>query len=414
MSVSKRLAISAFALSAAFAAQSASALTYSGYFRSGAGQSTKGGPQVCFELPGVNHKYRLGNECEDYTEFAFSQDVYKGDDGSVFGIYTMVNWSDTGPFDGNGNNGSSVGLPQMYVNATGVGSGAFAHAEFWAGRRYYQRHDIHINDFFYWNDSGTGGGVQNVDLGFGKFSYAFLNTENDTGTTTTGANNQALNVHDFRIGDIKSNPGGNLTLGVAYVHSRANPTGPTNVPDSGYELNLMHVQSGILGGTNTFVLQYGKDAGQYVDLALANTGSTTGDRSWRVIDSLLLQPTANFSAMLEATYENQNGTTAASGKWTSFGARPIYAFTDHFRVATELGYDQYKPNGGGATRHLWKVTLAPEISVGKAFFSRPVLRAFVTYAKWNQAAADAGPVANGVFGSDNSGMTYGLQAEAWW
>jgi len=104
----------------------------------------------------------------------------------------------------------------------------------------------------------------------------------------------------------------------------------------------------------------------------------------------------------------------------SLGARPIYAFTDHFRVATEIGYDRFKPHSGD-TRHLWKITVAPEISVGKAFFSRPVLRAFVTYASWNSAAANAAGTYSsgnnngiGMYGTDHSGITYGLQAEAWW
>ena len=32
-------------------------------------------------------------------------------------------------------------------------------ATVWAGKRFYQRHDIHISDFYYWNMSGPGAQV---------------------------------------------------------------------------------------------------------------------------------------------------------------------------------------------------------------------------------------------------------------
>ena len=36
--------------------------------------------------------------------------------------------------------------------------------KFWAGNRYYRRHDIHLNDFFFSNMSGTGGGFEDLKL----------------------------------------------------------------------------------------------------------------------------------------------------------------------------------------------------------------------------------------------------------
>ena len=40
----------------------ANALDFTGYMRSGAGSSTDGGTQSCFQLPGAQSKYGLGNE----------------------------------------------------------------------------------------------------------------------------------------------------------------------------------------------------------------------------------------------------------------------------------------------------------------------------------------------------------------
>lgn len=69
---------------------SAQALEFSGYMRSGVGNSLNGGKQSCFQLPGAESKYRLGNECEQYAELELRQDVYSFDDGSVLSVDGMA------------------------------------------------------------------------------------------------------------------------------------------------------------------------------------------------------------------------------------------------------------------------------------------------------------------------------------
>lgn len=67
----------------------------------------------------------------------------------------------------------------------------------------------------------------------------------------------------------------------------------------------------------------------------------------------------------------------------------------------------------GTEGHLWKVTFVPlEISRGEKFFSRPQLRAFVTYAGWSNDFK--GYLAGVPYQDDTRGLTYGVQAEAWW
>ena len=65
MKTTIKLGLIASCLTAPFAAQ---ALEFAGYLRSGAGTSTGSGKQQCFQLPGAQSKYRLGNECEQYAE----------------------------------------------------------------------------------------------------------------------------------------------------------------------------------------------------------------------------------------------------------------------------------------------------------------------------------------------------------
>ena len=66
----------------------------------------------------------------------------------------------------------------------------------------------------------------------------------------------------------------------------------------------------------------------------------------------------------------------------------------------------------GADGHLWKITLAPQISRGGKFFSRPVMRPFITYAKWSDDFK--GRVGGNAYENATDGLSYGLQIEAWW
>jgi maltoporin len=53
-----------------------------------------------------------------------------------------------------------------------------------AGRRYYKRNDIHISDFYYWNQSATGAGIEDVLIGL-KYSYALSRKDNLYQKTTS-------------------------------------------------------------------------------------------------------------------------------------------------------------------------------------------------------------------------------------
>jgi maltoporin len=69
---------------------SSHALEFGGYLRSGVGTSVNSGSQSCFQLPGAQTKYRLGNECEQYGELELRQDLYTLDDGSVLSVDGMA------------------------------------------------------------------------------------------------------------------------------------------------------------------------------------------------------------------------------------------------------------------------------------------------------------------------------------
>ncbi|MFP3548901.1 carbohydrate porin, partial [Rhizobium sp. SIMBA_035] len=68
----------------------------------------------------------------------------------------------------------------------------------------------HISDFYYWNQSATGGGVEDVRIGDLKYSYAFSRKDNLY-------QKQAVSRHDFNVAGFQTNPGGELELGLSYL-----------------------------------------------------------------------------------------------------------------------------------------------------------------------------------------------------
>jgi maltoporin len=55
-------------------------------------------------------------------------------------------------------------LREAYAVARRVWA-AQPNATFWAGACFYDRHDVHITDFYYRDQSGFGGGLEDVALG---------------------------------------------------------------------------------------------------------------------------------------------------------------------------------------------------------------------------------------------------------
>lgn len=102
----------------------------------------------------------------------------------------------------------------------------------------------------------------------------------------------------------------------------------------------------------------------------------------------------------------------APAQWYSVGARPEFFLANHVSLAVEPGFDRVTASDG--TYHGWlrKFTIAPQIGAGREFFSRPVLRVFVTYANWSDGLR--GFVGGVPYANRTSGLTYGVQTETWW
>ncbi|WP_263146136.1 carbohydrate porin [Pseudomonas sp. RIT-PI-AD] len=376
---------------------------FEGYGRAGIGGADVGGRQGCFQLPGAPAKYRLGNECEDYWELQLADDLYPGADGTRLRLEGMASLSHlyghSLSFDGDD---GRARLPQLWaaLQAPALNGGSV-----WAGRRYYKRHDVNLNDFYYWNPSGSGFGLEDLPLGPYALSYAFLREDSIDQP-------DKANRHDLHLAGLHPNPGGQVELGLSHVQK----AGQVRGAHAGWSFTAEHVQAGFLGGENRLVGQYGEGPG----IGLGQTGPLAHGRHvqrLRLLDTLIWQVTERFGGQLLGLVQRDR---LAEGEriWRSLGVRPSYAFGEHVKLVLELGHDAIEP-AHGATRRLNKFTLAPTLSAGKAFMARPELRLYYTYAQWNraaQAAAEPGDAlsANGAFGASRHGSNVGVQLETWW
>ncbi len=426
----------AVAVAAGVMSAQALAVDFHGYARSGIGWTGSGGEQQCFQATGAQSKYRLGNECETYAELKLGQEVWKEGDKSfyfdtnvAYSVSQQNDWESTSPAFREANvQGKNLidWLPGSTI---------------WAGKRFYQRHDVHMIDFYYWDISGPGAGLENVDVGFGKLSLAATRSS-ESGGSATFADRDALgnrvydnivpnDVFDVRLAQMEINPGGTLELGVDYGH--------TNVPDNyylqpdaskdGWMFTAEHTQS-ILKGYNKFVLQYATDAMTSNGKGVPQGGSINNDGSmWRVLDHGAVSLADDWDMMYVAMYQDINLDNNNGTKWWTVGVRPMYKWTPIMSTLLEVGYDNVKSQKTGDSNNQYKITLAQQWQAGDSIWSRPAIRLFATYAKWDEkwgyANGESGAgYTSGVAYNDTSAKTFsrgdsdewtfGAQMEIWW
>lgn len=391
---------------------------FHGYLRAGAGSSTTGdgGPQSCFGLGGNTVKYRLGNECDAYTEFGYTKEIANNDGVSYMGTFWVNAYAPNSDFGDN-----KVGIVKAYVEAKGLDflNGGTA----WVGKRFYYRPDIHMLDLQFINMNGTGAGLDRIPAGPGKFSYAFFK-DNDvtvTNATTKATATKAATRQNFIWGEIPVNVNGQLDLAATVITAQGADNDQFGPKHNGWQVSAFHRQDKVFGGSNTFGVQYGVGpgiggAGNGQFGASGSTSFGSDVKRTRIFNDMAIQPMTNFGMEFVALVQRDKSDAGGSSTWTSIGARPVYAFTNHFKLVAELGTDRVTAPNGGAAKRLTKLTIAPTISAGPGLWSRPELRAFVTYGKWNDAATASVNASNNsgpVYNNNTSGTSYGFQVETW-
>ncbi|WP_342006269.1 maltoporin [Citrobacter sedlakii] len=431
----------AVAVAAGMMSVQAMAVDFHGYARSGIGWTGSGGEQQCFQATGAQSKYRLGNECETYAELKLGQEVWKEGDKSfyfdtnvAYSVAQQNDWEGTDPAFREANvQGKNLidWLPGSTI---------------WAGKRFYQRHDVHMIDFYYWDISGPGAGIENIDLGFGKLSLAATRSQEAGGSYIFSSNDiyrdykdTANDVFDVRLAGLETNPDGVLELGVDY--GRANKTDGYSYADGatkdGWMFTAEHTQS-MLKGYNKFVVQYATDAmttqgkgvsqGSYTgnnydgdnEIGYINNQINNNGSLVRILDHGAISLGDRWDLMYVGMYQDIDRDDKNGTRWWTVGVRPMFKWTPIMSTLMEVGYDNVKSQRTDDTNNQYKITLAQQWQAGDSIWSRPAIRVFATYAKWDEkwgydnGIAYSDTSARTFSRGDNDEWSFGAQMEIWW
>jgi maltoporin len=403
---------------------------FHGYVRSGFGVDDTGKGLQPFKAPLAGAKYRLGNEAETYLETTFEYGaVSEGDDPAYFD--TRVTLAYVAPTSQSSTFATTFSLREAYASARRV-IAALPEARFWAGARFYDRHDVHINDFYYRDPSGFGGGLEDVAVGDdAKFAVAWIGGTQDQLDPNGSLPAEDLfrfnkNTFDFRFYDLDTGFG-RFSVAVDLAHLNgdevATSTEPIVVEDSFGASGTAIVEWPFPGGRYKVALQYGTGAASdFRSIITTPTGRTfvpgeqvRFDDLWqfRMISDLLLDQRGPLQLQALAMYQElENGAASDSRiRWTSLGARPVLRLGRFTSLATEVGWD-HTSQGDLPSGSLFKLTVAPQITPALRFLSRPSLRAYATWAHWSESLR--GSVAPATSPDAVHGAAFGVQLESWW
>ena len=360
---------------------------FSGNFRGGAVTQDRAS---CYQAPAAQSKYRLGNECEFYGEAAV-ENSWSLNNGSQ--VKALVMGSGYLPY-GDDISDLDTALPQYYIESSNNFQGAaLSEAKVWLGKRYYRRHDVHILDFYYWANNGTGVGIEDVTVAQGKLAYAYK---------TNGHNGVSISSHDIQLYDMYTDGDSKINIGVELQTADSRPD---NAPDTGLQFHLLVHQELGDESFSEIAFQYGEGLGANLNME-GGSGHT-----FRLVAQALTKSSPYWSVMPVFVYENK----IDEQEWFSLGFRSIYHLTEQVGVAFEVGHDHADPTDGKA-QILNKGTVALMWAQDSGFWTRPSFRAYMTWADWNEGGKEAGLAGGsaGEFGNETAGLSAGLQVEATW
>ena len=400
------------------------------YFRAGTGGNGKGGAQECISNKGsVGNEFRLGNECGIYGEFSLGGYILKPDNEQqpFWRLYSNFAFVYENKTDFEDANTKAWVLRELFTEAGRIDGMNFT---FWIGKRFYRWGDLHLDDYFAVDMSGPGGGIGDIKTEMGNWSAAIIqntasNELNGTGTAVvTNVGRAAKTTLHLRLDE-------SVTPLGTFSYWLAGGTTPSTKDNAG--IKEYKSTSGVSLAVKNFVSigtggnELGVAAGQGAMSNLSSLGDIVKDCNdstdasctvakavkFRVWDGFTFEG-EKWSAQTALIYEEtEKGTTANSKlKWSSLGIRPMYWFTDHVAISFQAGISNVVDESDGfGSRNLVRYTVAPQISMGKGFYSRPVLRAFYSHTNWNERNKIS--AAGTSFANMTDMDSFGFQTEVW-
>lgn len=218
-----------------------------------------------------------------------------------------------------------------------------------------------------------------------------------------------MRLHDIKLADSWTGE-----VGVAYVDGGGSgfqtPANGGRAED-GFAYRLHVRKDNFLGGFVTAAIMHGSGAAFSLDSSgTAFAGSN--DKRTRFLVHGVVGKSKRLQHMFTAVHEEIEYDGGFQESYDSIGLRTQYSINENWAIQGEFGFDRWK-NDNTDQNILRKFTIAPTYTFGReGIFSRPQLRAFVTYGSWNRAYANAAQ--GGIGGvSATDGMSYGISFETW-
>ena len=287
---------------------------------------------------------------------------------------------------------------------------------------------LNINDQFLEIHDSDGAGIEDMQVGPGKLSVAFLmnpNSEaNQVGNPVMGGPaistaNLAPYKINVRYTGIKTAPDGDLQIwaglqGASTSDDQKDAGAVITAPDTLVRLGAYHTLAKVLGGSN---------------LVGAKFEYTKNHFLWRAVLQEQMQFNNGHTGVdvigeFRSARDRPNSDASwVTNNWLSLGGRVDHQLSGPFRFLFETGIDRVLADSGGDPQ-LIKATGCLAVSAGDGPGSRPSFRLFYTHGFWNDDAKASllGVYAHGqsgtrlaqVYGDKNNGGAFGIQAEAWW
>ncbi|ASU22007.1 maltoporin [Vibrio qinghaiensis] len=403
-------------------AEKSDGFEFHGYFRAGALYS-KNDDFKRSKFPASKERLgRLGIESDNHFELALQKN-FENDDGQKIRIKTRVG-ADNAQSAGNNQLGtnadaanSSIGMVETFVEFDGVTETG----TLWGGTRFYGKDNyIFMTDFFYTDMSGTGVGIEGVQLGDYKWDFAYIASDNaEDSFWATNSNNPMHSVH---VG---------VDLNGVELHAMGkylpdNLVDGTEYASNGVEMTVIVHSDKVFGlsdkGFTKYIAQAGKGlgSGQLLGGTLTTynaykpgNGSLEGPSKMKKVES----GDVSARALVWGGYFFENGVSifhsiqgqyndldnGGKDSWASAMIRPSFPVAQNFFIATEAGFQYNKwedANGVGDDATNYKLTVAPTIIVPTGFGPAPEIRFLATYLDGSMR--------------DKADILVGIQADMWW
>ncbi|WP_294218527.1 carbohydrate porin [uncultured Chryseobacterium sp.] len=400
--------------------------------RIGAGYSPNADGKTGRQL-NLNNQGSLGGRMDqgDYVDFlpAFHFTPVAGGDSArstKIDMQARLSFYSGGTFLGNvdtkSNQGMIVALPEAFVEARNIMGSDW---DVWAGSRWLRYDDIHIADYFYFDDhSATGWGVKHKNTRFSMFFPAVIDTAASNSTPysytniISGAKNLIYRQREVFVLE-HTIPFKNNSLKLMAEFHHVDETGKNAVEqypaDNGWVIGAKlntGIKTLLPGSFNQFSVRYGS--------GIANGGDNGNTQTWRTygapdaqtqtykgaysftaVEHVLFNLSNRWSLNGYAVFTASKGGSDSNNKAVDYykreifnrksefntGVRATYYFNNWFHILTELHYGVRK-NGTQDPASMVKLVLAPTIvpTAERSVWARPHIRLIAELSRYNDEA----------------------------